>query len=165
MNNKIKNMIKKETLARTVHFFKRYFIQTVIIVLLVLAFGFFELGRYTEYNAHPNLYVQDRATQTLQKISSLIQLPKGIPTMAIINNAASVKKTQPFLVNAKDGDVLIVYKNAEEALLYRPSTNKLITVGSITKIRTNTGRVPITTKHSVIAPISTNNATNTKSNK
>ena len=55
------------------------------------------------------------------------------PTMAIINNATSVKKIQPFLIHANDGDVLIVYQSAGEAILYRPSNNKLISVGPIYK--------------------------------
>jgi len=51
--------------------------------------------------------------------------------MAIINDAASAKKEQPFLKNAANGDVLIVYPNAGEALMYRPSSNKLIAVGPV----------------------------------
>ena len=54
---------------------------------------------------------------------------------AIINDATLVKKTHPFFVNADNGDVLIVYQSAGEAILYRPSTDKLVSVGSIYKLR------------------------------
>ncbi|MDR3547796.1 MAG: hypothetical protein P4M11_05960 [Candidatus Pacebacteria bacterium] len=74
----------------------------------------------------------------MQKVGELIQLPQGgTPTMATITNASAVKSEQPFLANAENGDVLIVYTNAQTAMLYRPSTNKLIAVGPVTSQATS----------------------------
>lgn len=156
-----------------VRFFKRFFIQTTIVIFLILALGFFELGRYAVYRSHPNLYTQDRASAVLQNISALIQLPKGTPTMAIINNASSAKKVQPFLADADDGDVLIVYKQAGEAILYRPSTNKLVSVGPIyksratqstvaSKVRQSTTRTTVPSQSSPASTTTTQHATTTK---
>ncbi|MFA5744878.1 MAG: hypothetical protein WC887_01555 [Candidatus Paceibacterota bacterium] len=114
-------------------FISRYFLWILIVVALALLALAFEGGRYTVYRAHPELSgVEQQANEVLKKVGSLIQLPSGeTPTMATINDAASAKKAQPFLANALNGDILIVYQNAAEALLYRPSTNKLIAVGPV----------------------------------
>lgn len=107
----------------------RKYLLGVIILALALAF---EAGRYSVYYAHPELSRAEQAQAILSKVGQLIQLPRGeTPTMAAISDAAAVKKDQPFLSNAENGDVLIVYQNAQEALLYRPSTGKLIAVGPV----------------------------------
>jgi hypothetical protein len=119
-------------IAHILHFIRRYFLWVVIIVAVILLAFAFEAGRVTVYNAHPELAQAEQATTVLNKVGQLIQLPTGeTPSMATINDAASAKKAQPFLVNAQNGDVLIVYPNAGTALLYRPSTDKLIAVGPV----------------------------------
>jgi hypothetical protein len=77
--------------------------------------------------------------------------------VAAIADAAQAKLGQPFLADAENGDVLIVYQQAGEALLYRPSTNKLIAVGPIAD-------APQATSASLPAATSTN-ATTTPSRK
>jgi hypothetical protein len=118
---------------RIFRFTRRYGLWLFLAVLVLCSAGSYELGRYTVYQAHPGLSGQDQANAILGKVGALIQLPQNeTPTMATITDAAAVKSTQPFLANAENGDVLIVYPNAETALLYRPSTNKLIAVGPVT---------------------------------
>ena len=82
--------------------------------------------------------------------------------MATINDAASAKKAQPFLANAQNGDVLIAYPNAQTALLYRPSNNKLIAVGPV---NTESGEPGGSTTAPTPAPVATttNETTSTKS--
>ena len=145
-------------------FIRRYFFWILIVLALVLIALAFESGRYTVYRAHPELSGVEQATVVLQKVGSLIQLPTGeTPTMATINDAVNAKKAQPFLINAMNGDILIVYQNAAEALLYRPSTNKLIAVGPVNN-NSEAQNVSLPQPESVMAS-STNNATTTKSKK
>jgi len=153
---KIKNKYSAIFQENTLRFFRHFFIQILIVLFIISAFGFFELGSSMVYRTHPGLYTQDRADRTLQNISALIQLPRGAPTMVVINNASSAKKIQPFLVNADDGDILIVYKSAGEAILYRPSTNKLISVGPVTKTHQSTSVAPVTTVTPTVYATSTN---------
>ena len=153
------------TIARLFRFIRRYFLWLAIIVFIIWTAAFFEFGRYTVYQANPALQSQEQATQILHQVGNLIQLPQNeTPTMATINDAASVKQGQPFLANAENGDILIVYQNAGEALLYRPSTNKLIAVGPVNNSpsadATATQSPPIPTP----VPTSTN-ATGTPSKK
>jgi hypothetical protein len=113
-------------------FIQRFFIPIAFLIAIVLLGVAFELGRYTVYQAHPELTAEDQAAQIFTRVSALIQLPQDeTPQISTINDAASAMAEQPFLTNAENGDVLIVYSNAGEALLYRPSTDKLIAVGPV----------------------------------
>lgn len=113
------------------NFIRRYFFPLVLGAAVLALAGVYELGRMRVYRAHPELSSTEQATALLAKVGELIQLPNEQPTMATINDAASAKESQPFLVNAENGDTLIVYPNAQQAIVYRPSTNKLITVGPV----------------------------------
>jgi len=149
--------------TRTAFYIRRHFFWILIVVaIIILALGF-ELGQYAVYRAHPELAGQEQATAILQKVGSLIQLPNETPTMATINNAASAKQAQPFLQNAQNGDILIVYPNAAEAILYRPATNKLIAVGPVNNSAPNTSAIGTST--STPTATSTDNATSTKTKK
>ena len=102
------------------------------MVLVLLLAAAFEVGRYSVYRAHPELTSSEQAQALLSKVALLMQLPQGeTPTMATIQDADRAKQGQPFLVNAQNGDVLIIYGSAAEAILYRPSTNKIINVGPV----------------------------------
>lgn len=117
---------------RFFRFIRRFFFWICLAAALLLIALAFALGRWSVYSAHPELLGAEQASQILANVGKLIQLPASeTPTMATINDAASAKKAQPFLANAENGDILIVYQNAAEALLYRPSTDKLIAVGPV----------------------------------
>lgn len=155
------NQLRPTFIQRILRFFRRYFFPLIVIAAALVLAGTFELGRASVYRAHPEISSQEQVNAILQKVGALIQLPPGeTPTMATINDAASAKKSQPFLANAQNGDVLIVYPNAAEALLYRPSTDKLIAVGPVN----NTGPQQVSPVPPAPAASSTN-ATTTKSKK
>ncbi len=133
---------------------RRFAVPLGIVVAIILLGSAFEVGRISVYRAHPEFADADQAAALLKKVGQLIELPANeTPTLATINDAASAKQDQPFLAAAENGDVLIVYTNAAEALLYRPSTDKLIAVGPI-----NTS--PADVSHAE-ASVKTQNATST----
>lgn len=142
-------------------FLRRYFLVCVaFVVLLCIAFAY-ESGRSSVYTAHPELASVEQAKTILGEVGKLIQLPTDEqPTMATINDAGSAKKSQPFLGNAINGDILIVYPTTKEAILYRPSTHKLIAVGPV-----NNGaiqQVPVVPQATIA---SSTNATTTKASR
>jgi hypothetical protein len=142
-------------------FFRRFLIPIILVVVLALLATAFFLGRYTVYQSNPELSSAEQTHGILTKVGALIQLPQNeAPQMAAINDAESAKQTQPFLVNAQNGDILIVYANAQMALLYRPNANKLIAVGPITS---DTPSLPHTPE-SEQEESETNNATTTDEN-
>ncbi len=126
------NKIKQYLFIRPARFIRHYSGWFAIVLVLALVAGAYFYGKHSVYQTHPELYRSEQAQIALKKVGTLIQLPNGVPTMVTINNAEAVKKQQPFLKNAKDGDILIIYQKASQAILYRPSTNRLIAVGPIT---------------------------------
>lgn len=119
-------------LYNVLNFPRRHFVISAVVVLVILAGGFTLLGRYTVYMQHPELSSQEKANTILTKVSQLIQLPQNeTPSMAVITDASAAKAQQPFVANAVNNDVLIVYPNAGLAILYRPTANKLIAVGPV----------------------------------
>ncbi len=127
--------VKKSFFARVARVFRRYALWLLLAGILALIASAYMYGRYSVYKAYPELYKTEQAQSILKKVGNLMLLPNGVPKIAVINNVESIKKQQPFLENAKDGDVLIIYTNASEVIVYRPSVNRLIAVGPLNSNR------------------------------
>ena len=111
---------------------RRFFWPLVVIGMVVLLVLTYEIGRQSVYQAYPELTQAEQASAVIAQVGKLIQLPRGeTPAMASIKDAASAKRAEPFLTNAQNGDILIVYSTVGEAILYRPSIDKLIGVGPV----------------------------------
>lgn len=110
-------------------FFARYAAWSIIVAVLVLAFM---AGRMSVYRAHPEFTENEQSSAILAEVGKLMQLPTNeTPTIATVKDAATAKQGQPFLASAENDDVIIVYANAQVAVLYRPSLDKIITVGPV----------------------------------
>ena len=80
---------------------------------------------------NPEEAVAAATNQLLTEVSKKISLPEGEqPTVAKITNLERFKD-QPFFAKAENGDRLIIFTNAKKAYLYRPSTGKVIEVGTL----------------------------------
>lgn len=92
----------------------------------------FVAGRESVYRAHPEFTAIEQGSAILAKVGALMQLPADeTPTIATVKDAATAKQGQPFLASAENDDVIIVYQRAQMAILYRPSSNKIILVGPV----------------------------------
>lgn len=84
------------------------------------------------FKKDPNAAAQAEANKTIEAVGKLYSLPKGEqPSVATVNDKAKLKD-QPFFAQAENGDVTLIYSTAKLAILYRPSTNKIINVSSVT---------------------------------
>lgn len=84
-------------------------------------------------NANPQLLVQKQTDELITKVAALMTLPAGeVPTVANVSDAAKAKQQSNFFTNAQNGDRVLLYVKAGEAILYRPSTNKIILVAPLT---------------------------------
>ena len=97
-------------------------------------------------NANPQVAVQKQTDALINSVSKLIQLPSGeTPTIANVTDAAAAKQQSAFFANAENGDKVLMYVKAGEAILYRPSTNKIVLVAPLTFTNNSTGTTTPTT--------------------
>ncbi len=76
---------------------------------------------------------QAKITQDLvDKVGKLILLPKGeTPLILVIDDVKSLAKDNPFYKNASNGDRVLVYQKAGEAIIYSPTKNLIVNVGPV----------------------------------
>ena len=107
----------------------------IIVAVLLIAGGaygtYFFYHQYQNLKTNPDLASQQETQIIIKKISQLMNLPTDEePTIATITDKNQLSG-QDFFKNCENGDKLIAYVNAKKAILYRPSTNKIIEVAPI----------------------------------
>lgn len=79
---------------------------------------------------------QELARQEVQaivdKVGEIMILPTNeFPQMATVDNAAELSKTQAFFASVENGDKVLIYLQDQKAIIYRPSTDKIVNVGPV----------------------------------
>jgi hypothetical protein len=113
---------------------KRILVILNILVLLGLAgFGGYFFKKYQDTkNASPEKIQQAQIDQTISEVGKLYALPANEkPDVATVKDKEALKKQYPFFDQAENDDVVLIYKEAKLAILYRPSTKKLVKVGPV----------------------------------
>lgn len=68
----------------------------------------------------------DQTKELIKKVGELIELPGGeTPTVATVTDVEKLKG-QAFFAKAQKGDKVLIFEKAGKAVLYRPSTGKII---------------------------------------
>ena len=87
----------------------------------------------TVLNNNPQIAVQKQTQELITAVSKLMQLPSGeTPTVANVSDATQAKQQSAFFKDAQNGDKVLMYVKAGQAILYRPSTNKIVLVAPLT---------------------------------
>jgi hypothetical protein len=113
------------------------------LILLALGLGLWTWQLYTDrtalrnhvssLEANPQLTIQKQTDELIRRIGLLVALPSGeTPTIANVSDAKQAKQQSPFFNTAENGDKVLMYVKAGEAILYRPTTNKIILVAPLT---------------------------------
>jgi hypothetical protein len=74
---------------------------------------------------------KDEAKRVINEVSRIYKMPDETPTVATVKDINKLKD-QPFFKDAKNGDNLLIFSVAKQALIYREKTNLIINVGPIT---------------------------------
>lgn len=70
--------------------------------------------------------------RTINAISKLMLLPPEEPVVATVREAEALRKEQPFYANVSNGDQLLLFPKARQAVIYSPSRNIIVNAGSLT---------------------------------
>jgi hypothetical protein len=110
----------------------------IIIIALVLIFigaagvAIYFYVQYQQTQAQLNKTTQANVQAALvDAVGKLIVLPTGEqPTIATVSDINKLK-SQPFFLHARNGDKVLIYTKAQEAILYDPIANKIVEVGPV----------------------------------
>lgn len=102
--------------------------------LIYLSYGYVHTKHQLEQLSNPKTATESATQQLIDKVGKLVQLPSNeTPIVASINNAASLRAQggfeRYFYANAQNGDKLLIYTKNNLAIIYRPSTGKVISSG------------------------------------
>jgi uncharacterized protein YneF (UPF0154 family) len=112
-------------------FKKVLFIILILVAIAGVVAGVYYFRKYQELKQNPNVEAQKETENLVATVGKLMELPKDeAPTVATIADKDKLKD-QTFFVKAENGDKLLAYTKAMQAILYRPSTNKIIAVAPI----------------------------------
>lgn len=101
----------------------------ILSLMLILALG--ALGYFVWSTNNPQRAAQDELKDVVAKVEKLMVLPEGeTPTLATVADPEKLKD-QKFFQNAKTGDKVLIYANSQKAILYNPSSNKIVEVAPI----------------------------------
>lgn len=123
---------------------KSVLILSIVCVLLLLGVGVLGYLYYTErqdtselqnkvaeLESQVNRTPEQEVQELVQEVGELYQLPEGeTPVVATVEDITKFEN-QPFFENAQNGDKLLIYYEAKQAFLYRPSTQKIINSGPL----------------------------------
>lgn len=115
---------------------QKYIVPLSVGLVLLVAIGVSGFFVYRYNSLRNNLTFGQQATdeeirELVETVGKIYELPKGeIPTVATVSDPSQLK-SQPFFLNARIGDKVLVYINARKGILYRPSNNRIINVSPI----------------------------------
>jgi hypothetical protein len=90
-------------------------------------------AKVSTIEANPQVLVQQQTDALLKRVGALMTLPASeVPTIADVSDVSQARQQSTFFSTAANGDKVLMYAKAGEAILYRPSTNKIILVAPLT---------------------------------
>lgn len=100
-------------------------IGSIVIVIIALSAAVYF---YLQYQNATGAKAAAEIKATVKKVSQIMELPTDeTPTIATVSDKSKLAQ-QDFFKHAENGDKVLIYAKAQKAILYRPSTNKIIDV-------------------------------------
>lgn len=109
-------------------FSTRNIIIALVVLLLLTGAG---LAYYMLGGPNSQMVAENELKDVVAKVGKLMVLPEGeTPTLATVADPEKLKD-QKFFTNAKTGDKVLIYANSQKAILYNPSSNKIVEVAPV----------------------------------
>lgn len=110
----------------------------VVVVIVLLAAGWLyqiqvsnQLHKQTTAVTDRHKTVQNEATTLKNEVAKVVQLPGSeTPTVATVTDVKKLQN-QAFFSNAQNGDKVLMFAQAKQVILYRPTLHKVIQIAPI----------------------------------
>ncbi len=113
----------------TIH--KYVAISVGVVAVISLGFNVFLGFKLSSVSEDPIEITAKEVKDISNRVSKLMILPENeTPTLATVSDPEKLKN-QPFFANAKTGFKVLVYAQAQKAILYDPYENKIVEVAPI----------------------------------
>ena len=127
--------------------FSKVVLPFVLALLVVAASGtaYYYYNRYQtaqQLLSNPDKAAKEANATLLAELGTFMQLPANEdPSIATVLDATKLKD-QAFFANAQNGDKVIIYTKSAQAILYRQSAHKIISVAPISISQPTPGAEP-----------------------
>jgi hypothetical protein len=102
----------------------------LLLTIILLATSSFLGWRFYEMRK-PALSAEASVRKLVEEVSEAIIIPQDeLPTVAKVADASQLAN-QPFFMNARTGDDILIFEKAEKAILWRPSVRRVVEVSSL----------------------------------
>jgi hypothetical protein len=101
--------------------------RVLVVYLIIFAIFAIPVVAFALKPDKPTEVAQTEVESITQKVGLLMDIPNETPTIASISDASKLRDQQ-FFVKAMNDDKVLIFTKAQKAILYRPSTNKIIEV-------------------------------------
>lgn len=109
-------------------------VVVLVAIILILGVGYggwYFYNKYQQIKINPEIITKEETSFLVERISKLMDVPQDeTPTLATVLDKEKLKD-QAFFANADNGDKVLIYTKAKKAILFRPSTNKIIDVSPL----------------------------------
>jgi hypothetical protein len=121
---------KKESHSKVFRNKKKWVIGSLVAVVLLTGGVGYGIYDYM-YQNDPRIIYQKKLKTLTQEVSQSVSLPSNeTPVTATVSNVSKLPD-EAFFKNARDGDKILMYKKDKLAVLYRPTTGKVITEATL----------------------------------
>jgi hypothetical protein len=123
--------LPKLALARPQQARFAWLLVLVLVVVSLFLFQQYHEARTKLAAAHTPAASSAQVKNVIAAVRKLVVLPADqTPTVATVKDVDKLRG-QSFFANAKNGDKVLVYAAEKEAILYRPSTNQVVTIAPV----------------------------------
>lgn len=110
---------------------KIVFVVLAGLLIIVGGSAFYLVNKNNRLTATNVPLTAEQSQKLIEQVGKLIELPTGEePILATVSDVSLLPK-EPFYERAQNGDRVLIFKSSKMAILYRPSTNKIIKVGTV----------------------------------
>ena len=120
---------------------KNLLLIAVVFLFIIFLIVYFLIA-YQSNKSNPDVALQKETKVLTDRIGRFMELPLDEqPTLATVTDQEKLKG-QNFFTHAQNGDKLLVYPKAKKAILYRPSTKKIVEVSNLISSESNQEQPP-----------------------